>query len=278
MKTARNSHVLDVVEYLRAVLTFSGTWPQRNPSWSYRMKKIFSWCLDISIHIFLFVEMRKNYQNDEIKELTETLSVTTSYFSWLIKRTIFEFKFNTLISLFEKLEDPVLHDFPTQCYTYVHKENRFTMIMAETFQFFAANMVTLSAVKPFMNAGLALNFSVFELGKWYYPIHCYEVITMANTCYNNSTMDCVAMSLVSIGSTQFEILKEKIINCRQWAGRSTEEIDRGVRNTEADMDPRLDATIKNYLNDCAKHHLKILEYEIIIKWEFRGITAQHQKY
>ncbi|XP_065165890.1 odorant receptor Or2-like isoform X2 [Atheta coriaria] len=133
------------------------------------------------------------------------------------------------------------------------------MIMAKTFQFIVANLTTSSSIKPFMNAGLALHFTIFDLGNWYYPFHIYEIIAMINASYNNSTMDCVAMSLMSICGTQFEILKQKIIHCRQWAGRTTEEIDAGEVNVGEDMDPNLDVTIKQYLNSCVEHHIKILD-------------------
>lgn len=259
MRTADSSHILDVVDYLKKVLTFSGTWPVRKPSWSHRMRKTISWIFDISIQIFLFAEAYKNFTHREYKELTEMLSIMLSFNSWLIKRTIFELNYGALLSLLEKLDDPVLHDFPKHCDGYIKRANRLTMICAVSFQFFAANMIPFSLFKPIFNAGLAMHFSVVELGHWYYPVHIYECLAMANTCYNNSTMDCLSMALVSVGSTQLEILKDKITYSRQWAGLTTEEIDSGIVNTSPDMDPILDGIILEHLNNCVKHHLKILD-------------------
>lgn len=73
---------------------------------------------------------------------------------------------------------------------------------------------------------------------------------------------------MSIASAQFEILRDKLINITKWAGLKNEEIDNGRVNDDVEINDVSDTVFNQYLSECVKHHLGILEYVSDIEYTY----------
>lgn len=268
MESTTLSNILDAINLQKRMLLVTGCWPVRNPSFAYRCKYFLSWSIDISFQFFLFGELYKNFTTGEYKEMTELLSFMASEVPYLFKHLFFDWNRNRFMDALDKLNKPMFNDYPKVCDVYVQETIKYARIFMRFYQFTVINLVLLYFLKPFFSQQMAIRFSVFDFGSFWWFFHVYQVMCIGIACYNNSTFDILALGIISIGSAQFEILRDKLINATKWADLKNADIDNGSVNVELEMDEVLDKKINRYLGQCVKHHLGILEYAAEIEYTY----------
>lgn len=262
------SNILDAIKLQRDMLLKTGCWPVRNPSFGYRCKYYLAWTIDLSFQIFLFSELYKNFTQGEYKAMTELLSFMASEVPYLFKHLLFDLNKNRFMTALDKLNHPMFNEYPKVCDKYVQTTIKVARFIMRFYQFTVINLVLLYLFKPIFSEQMAIRFSVIDLGRYKWVFHIYQVISIGSGCYNNSTFDILALGIMSIASAQFEILRDKLINITKWAGLKNEEIDNGGVNDDVEINDVSDTVFNQYLSECVKHHLGILEYVSDIEYTY----------
>lgn len=254
-----NSKIEDAIAIPKTMLTISGLWPRRDKDLLYKMKIFVSTIISVFLAKIVLVELIRNITHIDI--ITDHLCLYATTMSYLIKYAIFAYKESNVLDIVRQIHQQSFNNYPNRLDFYTKRTIRSATFIARLYQSSCLVVIVLYSLKPLImeninNTALPVQAS-FNTGIFYFPLYFLEVFGLAATCWNNSCLDALAMQLMNIGSSQLDILAEKLINVTQWAGLSAKEIDE--YETKAHEEPD-DNHVAESLKNCVIHHMDIIQY------------------
>lgn len=241
-----NSKNEDVIFQVKRMMTLSAIWPKSNENFAYKFRH-FIWNSLSFVQIILMIHQLIVNINF-IETVTDILCLIATYGSYLIKFTIFVNKRETFLYIIEILEQKSFVNYPKQFDHYTQNAISISNWVCRMYQTTCFIVVMIYTLKPiFIKEGQNLPIEVaFDVGNYYYLIYAIASISLLTTAWNNSSLDSLAMGLMSIASAQFGILREKLLTLNNY-----KEEDVGKRHVAN--------AIEAIVKDCVKHHMDIIQ-------------------
>ncbi|XP_017768574.1 PREDICTED: odorant receptor 46a-like [Nicrophorus vespilloides] len=259
-KLDEKSDIYDAISIQRRMLQVTGIWPQRNRSVFYRFRQCATWFTDCLFCSLLCLEVHANIRDGQYRHLTELLSFMASEVPYVFKHFFFWWNSERFIETVENLKRTHFVNYPMYSDRHIRSSIKYARMLMRWYQMLVASLVLMYLLKPFFtNDKMAIRFDVIDFGHFRILFHLYEVYSVGTACWNNSSLDILALGLISIGTAQFSILRDKLLNIREWAGLSYEEVDAGKRRSDT-TDSDTDWHVNERLKECVKHHLNIIQY------------------
>lgn len=234
----------EVLQVYYDMLNTTGIWPQKNPSWIYRLKTIVSWIFAWALFIIMTIETIHDL--NDFTKLSEIIYINATCVTYITKLIIFTLKRNKFLQLVKFLKSPIFGTYPSELNHYMEDSIKFSNMLAKIYQYAVGCCVSLYAIYPIIDkTSLPIPFP-YDLGKYTYYVFIFEVAGVGVGAWNNSSIDVLSCSLIGIASAHFEILAEKIKRC--------------TKNANEDyIDPQIQMEILRRVNQCVDHHLAILK-------------------
>lgn len=237
-----NSNNDDVISQVKNMMNLSGLWPKPKETFAYKLKTFISFLLSFIQMIFMIEQLAVNI--NYIDSVTDVLCLIATYASFLIKFAIFEYKRETFGRIIAALQAKSFTNYPHQFDHYTQNTIKISNGVCKMYQSSCLLVIMMYTLKPILiKEGQRLPIEVaFQVGYFYYLIYPFESISLLTTAWNNSSLDALAMGLLSIASAQLDILGEKLVNLDNeeiWQENGSESVEDKVK-------------------DCVVHHLDII--------------------
>lgn len=238
----------EVIEVIKNMMMLWGTWPKQKRSFYYNLKKFISVIMPLFFVILIYDQLMKN--RNYIDKLTDVLCLFASYVSYLIKLAIFSSKTSTFFSILQQLNQKTFINYPNEFAHYVENTIKISKYVARLYQLSCLIVIVSYVLKPWLiPEGQRLPVEVaFDVGNYYYVIYIFQSLSLLIGAWNNSSMDALAMDLMSIAAAQLDILKDKLLQLNVYC-------EDNVQN-----DLFVTVTIERKIKESVIHHMDIIRY------------------
>ncbi|CAH1381872.1 unnamed protein product [Tenebrio molitor] len=204
-------------------------------------------------------------ERDDLSKVSETLHYFVTHVTFLYKLKNFTSRGKNLLNIEDTLTLPVFYGFSFDQLRQLKREMDDCKTVGKVFRVTCVGAVALYGMVPFLDKNKSMSLPLpgwipdKVIGKYYHATFLFQMTAVTMTAYVNSTIDILTWMLMTVGSAQFNILKENLKN-----------ID--YRSEGNDKQSKI---IERNFNKCVKHHKAIVEFVYKIEYTFsNGIFLQ----
>jgi hypothetical protein len=189
-------------------------------------------------------------ERDDLSKVSETLHYFVTHVTFLYKLKNFTSRGKNLLNIEDTLTLPVFYGFSFDQLRQLKREMDDCKTVGKVFRVTCVGAVALYGMVPFLDKNKSMSLPLpgwipdKVIGKYYHATFLFQMTAVTMTAYVNSTIDILTWMLMTVGSAQFNILKENLKN-----------ID--YRSEGNDNQSKI---IERNFNQCVKHHKAIVEY------------------
>lgn len=237
--------VTEAILSYKKLLIFAGFYPDDEKNQNdrfYYLRSFISWFMSLLIYVPMVIEIFLNLNDFTV--ISNVLYYSMTQTSYLCKLVNFTVNCKKVQLLEQILNSPNFNRHSTgienNCIKTVIKTSH---IMAIAFRSGIVSLCILYLIYPHFES----DSDALALPGWY-PLNTTkyrnwiittQVLSVAVSAHNNSTLDLLNYTLIMLGTAQFEILIEKLVKIYEF-GKGTDKI-------------------KKQICECIEHHQKIIE-------------------
>lgn len=244
----------------KSLLSFTCTWPNENETILYKMIK-YVWGFLVFIYIsLLFMDAFVNINN--ISKLISDLELAVPISAYFFKFLAFVYNGNYFIKMMKLLNDDIFVTdhvvFKKQIVSTIKK----SQILTTTFLIIVIVFLIMYATSPALTGTNYPSPLSTDFGAFTPLIYFIQVAGIIQGASNNVSLDCLCIALLMLGECQFDILKDKIINVRQYAIDDI-KVKRSANYKNTDeliyFDDEIDQNVEERLKNVIKHHNALIK-------------------
>lgn len=220
--------MINAIKIQKILFTITCSWPYENETLFYKIFKVLWTTMSISYTGLLFMEAALNGKEKNIVKMTLTLSLAILCVSFLAKYAGFLTSRKIFLEMINLMDDKLFYTHDDELNRHLIKAIRTCKAITMMFFISAQVYVIAHSITPiFNNSNLPITLSV-DFGNWTPLIYFIEVAGLAHPGITNAAIDTISVSFLILGTAQFDILKEKLINLKSEKG--TEELMETLTN------------------------------------------------
>lgn len=240
-------------------LTVTGTWPYKKEPFYYKLLSV-SWAILFCIYlIILLIEVVLNLDN--ISKLATVLYLTMALVSYLFKYLAFVTNKQTVMDMLDLLNEDLFYQHDSKLNIHITKSIKVAKILTLMFIPPVFAFCTTYIFFPFLNGSNYPTPSSIDFGNLYVFIYLTQAAGIVHAGLNNGNFDVFCVTLLLLGSCQFDILKNKIMDIRKYAIEEVEKrtrLEMGKLN-ELEIIEEVDKIILGKLRNAVIHHNAIIK-------------------
>ncbi|KAI7815073.1 Odorant receptor Or9a [Rhyzopertha dominica] len=227
----------DIVQPPKLYLTAIGIWPQkRNLNTWFRY--IFILSTSVGYLFTILLELKKDFEEKHYNNMSTHLSIFFPILLYCFKLIVLKWRENDIRKVLEMMEAPIFAPKSKAAMSYIKKSATRSRYLNNIFV--GGCIITLiqfDLLQLFDNVKLPVKFS-YDIGKYATAMSIFQSTVILQTGISNSSLDVFAVGLISVASTQLDILNDII------------RTSYAVREEER----------KELFKDCVQLHTSICEY------------------
>ena len=245
----------DVYQIEKSALSFMGVWHVKNPSIRGTAVKYVSNFLFFITYLGMMLQCFAVVK--DLEKLPQILYLTIPYTYYILKLMFFLFKKETFLAMIQHLEDSVFLSYPNELEGHILNVMKITTMITKVFGSACTMIVILFIAYPLIDGKKLLTPVPIDFGAYTPIFFLIEAFTLISVSINHVCLDTLPCALMGLASSEFKVLKHKIINIRRYAInylRRVKGVDVGIE----DMHPMIDDIVQRMLTNCVKHHCAII--------------------
>lgn len=249
VQTMEEFSCMTFVFYQKKYLTVLGVWPTEKANTFAKMRYTMVFCIAFGYVFSLVADIPNVLDNYQL--FSEHIALIITDGAFLLKLITF----TNNRSIFLKLLGHINHHTFTNHPKTLHFHMQNSRKHSNRLMFFYVTCCTLTIlqiiVSPlFRGTPLPVRLAM-DLKNFTPAVYAIQSVGIFIAATTNSTIDCLAVALMSLASAQLDILGENITKLSQ--------------NVDGDLRVK-----KDFLNNCARHHVNILEY---VEWVEKSMSS-----
>lgn len=150
-------------------------------------------------------------ETSNLSKLVDTLLISVTHFTFLCKLSNFSyFSANLLI-----IEDQLIDNFTENEMKILRDRTKSADLIGKIFRWLCIFSLFAYIIMPFLTNPRRLPFPgwlPYDIDKYFYQTHFFQIISIAISAYNNSTIDILTWKLITIASAQLQVLCDNLQN------------------------------------------------------------------
>ncbi|KAF2905331.1 hypothetical protein ILUMI_00833 [Ignelater luminosus] len=235
----------DVYKIPYDMMTKSGIWPKKNPSFVYKMKTSLNWFFALSLFVILLLQAIDDI--GDFAKLSQSLYIMAAMLGYIIKLGTFTFRRNKFLNMINFLKNPIFTFVSEDFEHYLIKNIKRANLTANSFKYLYMSCVFFYLIYPIADhVSLPFPFP-YDLGRYTFLMYAFQMVAESFAAWNNACLDSLCACTMCVAIAQLEILAKKINTVKQnHSSLVAYEISEDV--------------ILRRLKHCTKHHLAIIKY------------------
>ncbi|KAI4464842.1 odorant receptor [Holotrichia oblita] len=271
MKVHRLSDAFDIQRNMMSVM---GYWHTETLTYFYIIRS----ALTTSIFLISYIGMIMQFIHviGDFQKLSEILYMMTSYTSYFCKLLGYLYSRQTFLSMLRHLKNPIFQDYSIELEHHLTKILRLSILITKLYRVSCAIVVILFCVYPIFDNAILPTPVPFDTGRYTFIMYIIESLALLIAAWNNFCLDTLSVCLMGLAISQFDILKEKFVNFKQIATKTSLENKRfNIESELWKLESNTDNIIKHTLTNCIIHHNALIRFVNQIETIFSfGLLAQ----
>lgn len=243
----------DAFDIQRNMMSIMGYWHHETLTYFCIIRRV----LTTSIFLISYIGMIMQffYVIDDFQKLSEILYMMTSYTSYFCKLLGYLYSRQTFLRMLCHLKNPIFQDYSVEMEHHLTKILRISILITKLYRISCAIVVILFCVYPIFDNATLPTPVPFDTGNYTFIMYIIESLALLIAAWNNFCLDTLSVCLMGLAIGEFDILKEKIVNFKQTATKSSIKNKRfNVVSESLALESNIDNDIKLTLNNCIMHH------------------------
>ncbi|KAI7815069.1 Odorant receptor Or10a [Rhyzopertha dominica] len=199
----------DIVQPPKLYLTAIGIWPQKGnfKTW---FRYIFIVSTSIGYLFTLLLELKKDFEEKDYNKMSAHLSIFFPILLYCFKLIVLKLRENDFIKVLEMMEAPIFAPRSKAAINYIKQSATRSRYLNNIYV--GSCIITLiqfDLLQLFDNVTLPVRFS-YDIGKYATAMSIFQSVVILQTGISNSSLDVFAVGLISVASTQLDILNDII--------------------------------------------------------------------
>lgn len=193
------------------------------------------------------------YDWPDILKIISTTYFFLCEFGYFGKLCYFTYKRKTYFKILKLIDHPIMNQYTERHYGKINKMIDLCNFIAKVFRYSCVCFVIVYVIVPQINYNPdksipTAGYFYLDPKKYRFLIAIFQFFLISGTCAFDTSLDLILLALMSISTTQFEILEDNIKNFS----------NDGIEEEEA----------LNNINKCVVHH------NFLIRYEFTAVVVQ----
>lgn len=250
--------MINALKIHKIMLSITCTWPKENDTLLYRIIMIVWGFIALVYILLMYTESFKNLDN--ITEATSVLQFATPLTSYYFKFIAFVYNRNLFIDMIKLLNEDIFYKHEEKLNVYIGKAIKLSEIITKLFATATTSFGLIYVLLPLVNGTNYPTPLSMDFGNLRPLIYFIQVAGVAQAGINNSAIDCLCLTLLTLGACQFDVLIKKIKKVRQYAVEEIKvKFHEDYDGNDLTFVDKVDENVEKRLKNAVQHHVALIK-------------------